>query len=53
MIIEIQECIYQIFIQDVFGSSHCGSTVTYPNSIHEDGGSIPSLTQWVKDPELP
>ena len=29
------------------GSSHCGSALTSPTSIHEDVGSIPSLAQWV------
>ena len=36
-----------------FRSSHCGSVVTNPTSVHEDSGSIPGLTQWVKNLALP
>ena len=34
------------------GSSCSGSAETNPTSIHEDVGSIPVLTQWVRFPEL-
>ena len=37
----------------LFRSSHCGSVVTDPTSNREDVGSIPDLTQWVKDLALP
>ena len=35
------------------GSSHHGSQVVNPTSIHEDAGSIPGLPQRVGDPVLP
>ena len=35
--------------RDNLGSSHCGSAVMNPTSIHEDAGSIPDFTQWVND----
>ena len=33
-------------------SSHCGSMVMNPSSIHKDLSSIPGLAQWIKDPAL-
>ena len=34
-------------------SSRCSSVETNRASIHKDAGSIPDLTQWVKDQALP
>ena len=36
-----------------YWSSHCGAAETNVTSIHEDVGSIPGLSQWVKDSALP
>ena len=40
-------------MKKIIGSSHQGSVVTNPASIHEDLGSIRVLAQWVEDPALP
>ena len=37
----------------ILGCSCCGSVETNLTGIREDVSSIPSLTQWVKDPALP
>ena len=55
---------FQTLAQEVWGgsggtarrwktmSSHCGSVVKNPNSIHEDAGLIRGLAPWVKYPGL-
>jgi len=35
------------------GSSHHGSMIRNPTSIHEDVGLIPGLDHWVKEQVLP
>lgn len=42
----------KVSTDDSGGSSHCGSTVINPTSIHEVGVLIPGSVQWVKDPAL-
>ena len=47
-----KKCLENTAIRNLWESSHCGSVVTNPTIIHEDGGLISSPTQWSKDPAL-
>ena len=49
----VNQIYFNFFLKSRKGSSHHGSAVTNPTSIHEDAVSIPGLNQWVKDLALP
>ena len=52
--IECEQERQSISIQKMLaGSSHCGSVIMNPISIHEDAGSIPGPALRVKDLVLP
>ena len=48
MLCNIGDFVFKTFMR----SSHCVLAEMTPNSIHEDAGSTPGLTQWVNDPVL-
>ena len=49
----LTELSIEIYLNALLRSSHHGSVVANPASIHEDMGSISGAAQWVKDSALP